>query len=611
MMGSSNENSPERPQAAGTKLDAGALRAKYLKERDKRIRPDAVGQYREVAGSLAGIAADPNANPAFHRPPLAANTDVLVIGGGFGGLLAAARLRDIGVEDIRIVERGADFGGTWYWNRYPNAACDIESYIYLPLLEEVGYFPTEKYAKGPEIFAHAQRIGRHYGLYNGALFQTEATDLTWDESQRRWVVSTDREDRISARFVVVTSGSLETPKLPGIPGIETFDGQAFHTSRWDYSYTGGGPTGELSGLSDKRVGIVGTGATAIQAVPPLADSARQLFVFQRTPCIVGRRDNRPTDWEWAASLRPGWQQRRMENFNNLVSLSDVEESDDLVGDGWTDVIGKVLIIRRRMLAEGHDRKAAVAAAELADLAQMEEIRARIDAIVEDKATAAALKPYYDYFCKRPTFHDEYLAAFNRPNVTLVDTDGRGIDRITPAGVVVGGEEIALDCLIYATGFEFGGAYQRGKGARIAGRGGVTLAEKWQGGVSTFHGLQIGGFPNLFLFSRAQTGVTTNITHMLGELAIHVAHIVGECRNRGVEVVDAERAAENDWVAHCESSAVLRRKFFEQCTPSYFNNEGNIASMTARNAPYGPGPNAFIRCLRDWRARGDLQGLRMG
>ncbi len=445
------------------------LRAKYREERDKRLRPDGNDQYLEVAGAFSRFVDDPYVEPGFTREPLCDDVEVLVIGGGFGGLLAAARLREAGIEDIRIIEKGGDFGGTWYWNRYPGAMCDVESYIYLPLLEELGYVPTEKYARAPEILAHSQAIGRKYDLYRGACFQTEVTEMRWDSDSARWIVSTDRDDRMRARFVCMSNGPLNRPKLPGIPGIETFRGHSFHTSRWDYAYTGGDSNGNLTGLRGKRVGIIGTGATAVQCVPHLGESAEQLYVFQRTPSSIDVRANRPTDPEWAQSLSPGWHQHRMDNFNILVSGGF--QAEDLVADGWTDIIRKLLVMVQA--DPGGDAMRDLAKTmELADFQKMEQIRARVDQVVKDRATAEALKPYYRQFCKRPCFHDEYLDTFNRPNVRLVDTKGRGVERVTENGVVVDGVEYAVDCLIYATGFEVGTEYTRRAGYEMYGRDGV-------------------------------------------------------------------------------------------------------------------------------------------
>jgi len=588
------------------RLDVDAIKARYRQERDKRLRPEGLGQYRQVADGFEAMLRDPYATPIV-RDPITADADAVIVGGGFGGLLSAARLREAGVRDIRIIDGAGDFGGTWYWNRYPGAACDVESYIYMPMLEETGEMPVEKYSKAPEIFAHARAIGNKYDLYDGALFQTFVNRLEWDEARARWIVSTNRGDRLSARYVVLTNGSLDRPKLPRMPGLGSFRGHSFHTSRWDYEYTGGDGRGGLHKLADKRVGIIGTGATAVQAVPHLAESAKHLYVFQRTPSTIGVRGNRPTDYGWARTLQPGWQKRRMENFNNLVSVSAVEEEEDLVDDGWTDVIRRVLLIQRQLRAEGRPAAEAHKLADVADIQQMEAIRRRVDEIVQDRATAEALKPYYAYFCKRPCFHDEYLQAFNQPNVTLVDTAGKGVEAMTERGVVAGGQEYELDCLIYATGFDYG-AGTKSRGVRdIFGRGGQSIDEKWADGGATFQGLQVRGFPNLFIFHRVQTGVTTNITHMLRELARHMAYIVREAEARGAAVVDVEPEAEAEWVAHCESKAILRKRFFEECTPGYYNDEG-VVRTNPRNAPYGAGPAAFIKVLEDWRAEGYLRGL---
>ncbi len=589
-------------------FDPDALRAKYREERDKRIRSDGNDQYVQVNGDFARFVEDPYVEPGFTRKPLNDEVEVVVIGGGFGGLLAGARLREAGVQDIRMIEKGGDFGGTWYWNRYPGAMCDVESYIYLPLLEELEYVPTEKYARAPEILAHSQAIARKYGLYENACLQTEVTEMRWDEDAARWLISTNRGDHMKARFVCMPNGPLHRPKLPGIPGIETFKGHAFHTSRWDYAYTGGGPDGELTGLHGKRVGIIGTGATAVQCVPHLAETAEHLYVFQRTPSSIDVRGNRPTDPEWAKSLTPGWHQQRMDNFNILVSGGF--QSEDLVNDGWTDIIRKLLVMVRESDAPDLSRDGLTRTMELADFQKMEQIRARVDSIVRDKATAEALKPYYRQFCKRPCFHDDYLATFNRANVTLVDTQGRGVERVTEKGVVVAGHEYAVDCLIYATGFEVGTDYARRSGYELVGREGITLTEKWADGVSTFHGMHSRGFPNCFIMSNAQSGFTANYPHMLNEQSKHVAYIIRHCVENGVRTVEASQAAEADWVSTIIRLARRAERFFEECTPGYYNNEGKPGERRGQNGFYGGGPVEFFKILSDWRAAGGLEGLEL-
>jgi cyclohexanone monooxygenase len=590
-------------------FDPDALRKKYEEERRKRLRPDANDQYRHISGEFAHYLDDPYVEPGFKREPLTDEVEVVVIGGGFSGLCTGARLRDAGVEDLRIIETGGDFGGTWYWNRYPGAQCDIESYIYLPLLEELGYVPKEKYSHGPEIYAHAQAIGRHYDLYRSACFQTQVTEMRWDEDAARWILTTNREDRMKARFVCLANGPLSRPKLPGIPGVESFAGHSFHTSRWDYGYTGGDTNGNLTKLHDKRVGLIGTGATAVQCVPHLGEAARHLYVFQRTPSSIDVRGNHPTDPAWASSLEPGWQQKRIDNFSTLVSGGFAEE--DMVSDGWTDIIRNLSGLAQSGELGGSPEELA-AQVELADFQKMEQIRARVDSFVNDPATAEALKPYYRQFCKRPCFHDDYLATFARPNVTLVDTQGKGVERITPAGVVVEGREYELDCLIYGTGFEVGTDYARRAGCEIVGRGGTTLTDKWASGVATFHGMLSHGFPNCFLLGGMQSGVTPNFTELYNEQSQHIGYILGRCLKDGIRRLEASEEAEAEWVRTIEGGDTGFADFQQTCTPGYYNNEGKPGEGPGWfGGTYSGGAMAFFKLLKDWREQGDLEGLDVG
>ncbi len=586
-------------------FDPVALLAKYRAERDKRIRPDGNEQYQEPKGDFSHFLDDPYVAP-LTREPLFDEVEVAIIGGGFGGLLAGARLREAGVKSIRMIEKGGDFGGTWYWNRYPGAACDIEAYVYLPLLEELNYIPKRRYTDAPEIMAHSQAIARKYDLYEDACLQTEITGMQWDEKDARWVISTNRGDRMKARFVVMSNGPLHRPKLPGIPGIDDYKGHTFHTSRWDYAYTGGDSTGNLSNLKDKRVGIIGTGAAAVQCIPHLGAAAQHLYVFQRTPSSVDVRNDRPTDPEWARSLKPGWHKERLENFNTLVSGGYAEV--DLVNDGWTEIIRNLLIKVRHEKAAGLTRGELAAVTELLDYQKMEQVRARVDSIVKDKATAEALKPYYRQFCKRPCFHDEYLPTFNRPNVTLVDTRGQGVDRITEKGVVFDGKEYEVDCLIFATGFEVGTAYTRRSGYDMIGRGGVSLSEKWAGGVSTLHGMHSRGFPNCFIMGTMQSGFTANFPHALDVNAKHLAYIITQVTNSNHTVVEASEEAEREWVDLIIRKARLGMRFYAECTPGYYNNEGKPGERSGQNGQYGGSSLEFFKILDQWREDGQLKGL---
>ncbi len=594
----------------GIDFDPDALRQRYRTERDKRMRADANDQFVPTTADFARYVDDPYFEPGFTREPLTDEVEIIVVGGGFAGLMMGGRLRNAGFGSIRFIDKAGDFGGTWYWNRYPGAACDVESYVYLPFLEETGYVPKHKYSFAPEILEYCRVLARHFDLYRDTCFQTSVTGMEWDDAGGKWTVTTDRGDRMRARHVVISSGLLDRPKLPAIPGIETFAGHTFHTSRWDYGYTGGGPEGGLTGLAGKRVGIVGTGATAIQAVPHLARSAGNLTVFQRTPSSVDARGNRPTDPEWARSLQPGWQERRMENFTNIIHGG--EEDEDLVADGWTDMFSDITgaAARRRAQALGRPvtRAERQLLAELADFRKMETVRRRTEAIVADPATAEALKPWYRMFCKRPCFHDDYLESFNRPNVTLVDTQGRGVDAVVADGVVVGGEHYPLDCLIFATGFEVGVGYTRRIGYDVIGRGGMRLSEHWGSGIRSFYGLQAHCFPNLFFMGFTQTAFTFLVPFTLNEQAKQIAYLIEQTRERGRTVIEARADAVDGWCAEMASKAHIGSDFYAECTPGYYNSEGDAANRFGVYANmYGGGPMRFLELLDEYRRAGDLAG----
>ena len=594
-------------------FDPDALHEKYLAERDKRLREDGIGQYVEVKAEFSHYVEDPYVEPGFTREPVFDEVEFTIIGGGFGGLMMGARLRDAGFETIRVVENAGDFGGTWYWNRYPGAMCDVESYCYLPLLEELGYMPKHKYSFAPEILEHSRNIAKRYRLYDHALMQTGVTELRWDEDDQRWIVSTNRGDRFKTQYIAMANGPLSRPKLPGIPGINDFKGYTFHTSRWDYRYTGGDSFGGLIGLKDKRVGIIGTGATAVQCIPHLGEGAKQLYVFQRTPSSVDVRNNAETDPAWAASLKPGWQKHRMDNFNILVSGGDQDE--DLVHDGWTDIFrnltGTAAKEASRKLGRRLSSEEKAEVMMLADYRKMNQVRARVDAIVRDPVTAAALKPWYRQFCKRPCFHDEYLQTYNRPNVTLVDTHGQGVERLTERGVVANGREYELDCLIFATGFEVGTAYTRRAGYDIVGRGGVTLSEHWSGGLRTLHGLTANGFPNCFFLGFTQTAITISVPQALREQANHVTYMVTQARARGREVLEPTAEAVDAYVQEVRSLARLGQRFYAECTPGYYNSEGAAGNRNGFfSEMYGAGPLRFFEVLNAWRADGRMEGLEL-
>ncbi|HEY2240647.1 MAG TPA: NAD(P)-binding protein [Streptosporangiaceae bacterium] len=597
-------NQPVRPD--GTAIDREELRRKYQAERDKRLRPDGIHQYKRLSGPFAHYLADPY-TPWAAREPKTDHRTVVFVGGGFAGLVTGARLKEAGV-DVRIIDKAGDFGGTWYWNRYPGAQCDTASLVYMPLLEETGHMPTEKYAHAPELLEHCQRIGKHYGLYDDALFHTGVTHLEWDGSRSRWIIRTDRGDEMTAQFVGMGIGPLNVPKLPGVPGIEDFGGCSFHTSRWDYGYTGGDHLGApMDKLAGQRVAVIGTGATAVQCVPHLAEACRDLYVFQRTPSSVDVRGNHPIDPDWFARIAtPGWQERWLENFTSNWAGATVQE--DLVMDGWTAIARRA---RARIAALAPDdltMPKILQVWEDTDFEKMEEIRARVDSIVTDPGTARQLKAWYRQMCKRPCFHDGYLQAFNHPGTHLVDTDGRGVDRITEHGVVAAGREYEVDCIIYASGFEVGTPFTPRAGYDLIGRDGAALSECWSEGMRTLHGMHVHQFPNAFITQGPQGAMMlANFPHDLAESARTIAAVIGHARRNGFREVEVSKAAQDAWVEHLLAGRGPVGP--SDCTPGYYTYEGQDPGPWGRlRAGYPQGPVAYFSYIRQWRATGTFKGL---
>lgn len=560
---------PRRPQEYYD-----AIKRKFAEERDLRLgyRPEGVRQYTsDLTGSFARFEIDPHGRDIAPREPISDTVECLFIGGGFSALLTSARLREYGVESIRIVERGADVGGTWYWNRYPGAACDVVAYDYLPLLDETGYVPTRHYAKAPEIFAYCQSIARKYRLYELAIFQTTVTSTIWDEDEQIWRVTTDRGDRLKAKFIICANGTLSKPKLSKIKGMETFKGHSFHTSRWDYDYT----RPDLSGLADKVVGIIGTGATAVQAIGGLGAAAKELYVFQRTPSSIDIKDDWPTDPEWAGKLEPGWQAKRRRRAR--MEAQRIEDGGDPRG------VSREEKIRRQ---------------ENANIDYMMRIHKRIEEIVKDKATAEALKPWYMFMCKRPCFDNNYLPTFNRPNVHLIDTHGKGISEITSEGPVFEGKQYALDLLIYATGFE---VQKTGIYNQIKGRHNLDLNDKYRDGIRTLLGIHSHGYPNLFIMGGYQASFQFNLTDMLQAQGDHIAACVDYMRRHEYQTIDATPGAEDWWVREVVDHRGKTSRN-QDCTPGYYNFEGEFQRRQDGN--YNGGFNRYCSHMEEVRTKMD-------
>jgi cation diffusion facilitator CzcD-associated flavoprotein CzcO len=592
-------------------VDIAALKEKYRQERDKRMQSEHGGQYVQPKDEFAeNYAADPH-SPTEPRDPISEDLDVAVLGAGFGGILSSYYLTREGITNFRNIDHAGDFGGVWYWNRYPGIQCDNDAYCYLPLLEETGFMPSKKFADGAEIQQYCRQMGDKFGLTDKALFHTLITALRWDESIKRWRISTNRGDDIRARFVIMAAGVLNMPKLPGIPGIDTFKGKMFHTARWDYEYTGGTHANPvLDKLADKRVAIIGTGATAIQAVPYLGRYAKELYVIQRTPSSVDERPNPLTDQEWAKSLKPGWQDERRANFHKAAMEFLQPGEPDLICDIWTEISRN---LAAELDAEGRPEismEEFMKRREMVDFQVMERLRGRVDEMVEDPEVAEALKPYYRAQCKRPLSSNDFYPTFNRPNVKLIDVSStKGVERMTEKGFIANGEEIEVDCIIFASGFEVTSDLERRWGFdAVDGRGGKSIYDHWRQGPRTLHGTSTHGFPNQFFVGYYQGGLNASVTEQFGRQGLHIAHIIGEAVRRGYTVVEPTEEAQDAYVQHFDELQPDTTEFLRECTPSYFTNEGDIKGPWLLFRTYGLGWDAFQALLADWRSKGTLEGM---
>jgi len=589
-----------------------AMQAKYSDERDRRIKQDHNDQYIPTSGKWAEIYEHDPYNPVAEREPITGETDVVILGAGYCGMMVATQLKKAGITNFYNLDHGGDFGGTWYWNRYPGIQCDNDAYCYMPLLEETGYMPSKKFTDGYEIQAHCQIIAKTFDLYPNALFHTLIKTLKWDAGLGRWLVRTNRGDEIKARFVVLAMGPLNKPKLPGIPGIETFKGKIFHTARWDYDYTGGEwKNPELIKLADKKVAIIGTGATAIQVVPHLGKYAGQTYVIQRTPSSVDLRANKPTDEEWFNSLKPGWQEERIQNFHHAAMEMLSPGEPDMIQDIWTEISRN---LSAEFEAEGvwpATPAEFAAKREVMDHRVMERLRTRCDEIINDPETAEALKPYYRFLCKRPCSNDNYYPTFNRPNVKLIDVAAtQGVERMTEKGFVAGGIEYEIDCMIFASGYEVTNDLDRRWGIdKIEGRGGLSIYDYWREGFQTFQGMMAHNFPNMFFTGFTQAGANATNSKTFIDQGRHIGYIASQALVRGAAIVEPIAEAQEAYIQQLRAVAVDNSDFVNECTPSYFNNEGDQTKKRfIFGEPWGEGYYAFETMLAKWRDAGNLDGL---
>lgn len=616
------------------------IQQKYAEERAKRTREDGTAQFIDISKSdkfkyfQEDIWLKEN-DPTEGPQPLqdGSRCKYLIVGAGFGGVLYAVKLIKTGVDpsEIRIVDSAGGFGGTWYWNRYPGLMCDVEAYCYLPMLEEMGYMPKHKYSYGDEIRTYCNMIVEKYGLASTATFCVETHDLKWNDQASEWVAKMTQKKTdgskvdmtVRAEFAFMCSGLLNVPKLPGVPGIEDFKGHSFHTSRWDYEYTGGSQTDPtLSKLKDRRVAVVGTGATAVQALPHLAKYAKELYVVQRTPSSCDERGQRETDASWWKEMtsKKGWQKERQENFNACVT--DAPRETNMVNDGWTSAPQYCALIGGPHGVTMENVVQHVTKLHAMDIPRAEKIRARVDEIVKDKDTAQRLKHWYATWCKRPTFHDDYLHVYNQPNVHLVDTEGKSMDKVTEKGFVVRDREYLVDVIIYSTGFKtpLEGSPDIRAGMTCIGRDGITMTEKWTDDIGTLHGVVSRDFPNLFIPGPVQGAATANQMYMLDVFSDHSAHMIKEAHKKAggsdkKVIIEPTAEAVEEWGMRIMMGATMFAAL-AGCTPSYLNGEGAMDRLTdpqaqmkaAKGAIWGNGVADYVNVIEQWRNEGQLRGL---
>ncbi|KAI0842803.1 FAD/NAD(P)-binding domain-containing protein [Hypoxylon sp. FL0890] len=637
--------------------DFARVQQKYTAEAQKRLRPEGIAQYQTLSESdsdqlrhlVDDIWADHAALDALPSPLTPGDCPkFLIVGAGLGGIVAAVRLIQAGfsADQIMIIETAGGVGGTWYWNRYPGLHCDVESYIYMLLLEETGFMPSQKYAAGVEIRKYLNDTVKQWGLEKRILFRTKVDRLEWDDSARLWKAdfTTGRGPRgdektsstVNAEFVWLTAGLLSKPQVPKLSGvgIEGFKGDYFHTSLWNYNVTGGSseePFPVLSKLKDKTVGIIGTGATAIQVVPILAEYAKEVYVFQRTPSAVYSRGQKPTDpeeWKKIAG-EPGWQDARQANFAAHIHNIAPPGTPNLVDDEWSRQPAYSALVGDPEFANVAPEKVPeVISTFLArDAENSARLRARIAEIVKDKETAEKLTPWYPAWCKRPAHSDSYLQSFNKPNVHLIDTDGKGVDSVTPRGLVANGQEIPLDILVLGTGYQSPSSTLADPSARagitMLGRGGQTISERWAPtGPATLHGVASNGFPNLFFLSPLQAGVSANHANVLDTQCRQIAYVIAVAHKKAGGLtksgltVEVGIPAQEEWSAKIMQGAA-RFATMAFCTPSYMTNEGHLADPNdtqedlmkrARASTYSAGLPGYIKELERWREGDKLSGI---
>jgi cyclohexanone monooxygenase len=513
------------------------------------------------------------------------SNDVIVIGAGFAGMYMLHRLRQLGM-DARVIEAGSDVGGTWYWNRYPGARCDVESMEYSYQFDEdlqQQWEWSERYAPQPEILDYARHVADRFALRQDIQFNTRVVSMDFDESAACWLVTTDDGQQSRANFVVAATGCLSVPNRPQFPGQESFRGEIYHTGTWPH---------EPVDFSGKRVGIIGTGSSAVQSIPLIAEQASQLCVFQRSPNYSVPAQNGPLDPDLQRRLKARYSELREQNKQMVIGFGARHPRNDGYALDMTPEE------RERQLQRHWDLGGLLYGGAFGDVfldpeaneAAAEFVRGKIRATVKDPEVAEKLCPDSTIFCKRLCADTGYFETYNRDNVELVDVKAAPIQAITASGLRTAEAEYELDCIVYATGFDaMTGALNR---MAITGRNGLKLTDKWQDGPRTYLGLETAGFPNLFLVTGP--GSPSVLTNMLPSIEQHVefiADFIGHLRDKGLRTAEADPLAEAQWVEHV--NAVAESTLYTSCNSWYLG--ANIPGKPRVFLPLLGFPDYVAKC----------------
>lgn len=532
------------------------------------------------------------APPSEPAPESGVRLDAVVIGAGFSGLYMLHRLHGLGLS-ARVYEIGDGVGGTWYWNRYPGARCDVESveysYSFSADLQQTWDW-TERYPSQPEILRYAEHVAGRFGLLRDIRFRTRVTRAVYDEAAARWQVETDRGDRVSARFLITAVGCLSAARVPGFPGVETFAGESYHTGRWPH---------EEVDFAGKRVAVIGTGSSGIQIIPVIAERAARVTVFQRTPNFTIPAWNRPLPPEEAQRVKDDYDEIRRSmraslfgiaaafNPDSALEASERERREELEkrwaygGPAFLGVFGDVAV----------DARANEIVAEF--------VREKIRETVDDPRVAETLSPRdHPIGTKRPCFDTDYYATFNRPDVHLVDLRRTPIEEITPTGLRTSESAYEVDTIVYATG------YDAMTGPLLAidvrGTGGAELRAKWAAGPRTYLGLMTAGFPNLFTITGP--GSPSVLSNMFVSIEQHVDLIAGCLRHvaeRGARTVEPDPGAEDAWTRHV--GEVAEQTLYPRADSWYLG--ANVPGKPRVFMPYAGGVGVYRETCDEIAARG--------